>query len=123
MKLRIKGNTIRIRLTKPEVEYFGKEGFIEEKTDFGENVFTYTLKTTERGEQLSAEFSNGTITMFIPKPLAEEWTNSEKVGYESEMATKSGKKLFLLLEKDYKCLDTIAEDQSDNYENPLAIKK
>jgi len=118
MKLRIKGNTIRFRLTKSEVDYFGKENQIEEKTEFGNNSLTYSLKTID-GKNLSADFSNDTISLFIPEHLANEWTSSEMVGMESEMEIGNGKKLFLLLEKDYKCLDIVAEDQSDNYENPL----
>ena len=34
---RIKGNTIRFRLSRPEVEYFGKEKHLEESVDFGDN--------------------------------------------------------------------------------------
>ena len=119
MKIRIKGNTIRIRLTKTEVNYFAIEGYLQEKTDFGKNSFVYALKSTGTGENLFAEFSDGTMTMFIPLNLANEWTETEMVGYHNEMETGDGKKLFLLLEKDYKCLDTVSEDQSDQYENPL----
>jgi hypothetical protein len=118
MKLRIKGNTIRFRLTKSEVDYFGKENQLEEKTEFGNNTFTYSLKTIN-AETLSADFSNNRITLFIPQHLAKEWTTTEKVGLQSEVEIGNGKKLFLLLEKDYKCLDAVAEDQSDNYENPV----
>ncbi len=118
MKLRIKGNTIRFRLTKSEVEFFGKENYLEEKTEFGNNSLVYSLRTVE-DEKLTADFSNNTISLFVPANLAMEWIHTEKVGMESEMEISNGKKLFLLLEKDYKCLDTVAEDQSDNYENPL----
>ena len=120
MKLRIKGNTIRFRLSKSEVEYFGKENHLEEKTEFGKNTLTYSIKTMN-DVKLSADFSNDTISLFVPEYLVKEWISSERVGLESEMETGNGKKLFLLLEKDFKCLDTVAEDQSDNYENPLRI--
>jgi hypothetical protein len=30
--------------------------------------------------------------------------------------------LYLLVEKDYTCLDNVEEDQSDNYPNPLLKK-
>ena len=122
MKIRIKGNTLRFRLTKSEVEYFGKEGRLEERTDFGRSSFSYALQAIAEGDKLTADFANGIITLFIPEHLAKEWTDTEKVGYESEMEIGNGKKLFLLLEKDYKCLDNVSEDQSDNYENPLTLK-
>lgn len=39
MKIRIKGNSIRYRLTKTEVETFSKVGFYEEKTEFKDHIF------------------------------------------------------------------------------------
>ena len=33
-----------------------------------------------------------------------------------------GNELYLLLEKDFQCLDNSIEDQTDNYENPLAAQ-
>ncbi len=50
----------------------------------------------------------------MPELMANEWSNSEQVGFEYN---KNG--LYLLVEKDFKCLDNVAEDQSDNYPNPL----
>ncbi len=41
--------------------------------------------------------------------------NTDEVGFENEQG-----KLFLLVEKDFTCLDNVSEDQSDNYPNPLA---
>jgi hypothetical protein len=46
-----------------------------------------------------------------------EFVNTDKVGYEGTHGN-----LHLLVEKDFTCLDNVAEDQSDNYPNPLAAK-
>jgi hypothetical protein len=56
--------------------------------------------------------------MFMPNAMAEEWTSTDQVGFEN-----NGGQLYLLIEKDFKCLDNVAEDQSDNYPNPLALNK
>ena len=122
MKLRIKGNSIRFRLTKSEVDYFGKEGYLEERTEFGNSTFIYAMQNKLYGEELSAEFSGNKITLSIPEQISSDWTNTNRVGIESEMEISGGKKLFLLIEKDFKCLDNTIEDQSDNYPNPLAEK-
>lgn len=53
--------------------------------------------------------------MFVPAFMAEEWVTTDCVGYE-----KCDGPLYLLIEKDFKCLDNVAEDQSDNYPNPLS---
>ncbi len=122
MKLRIKGNSIRFRLTKSEVDYFGKEGYLEERTEFGNSAFIYAMQNKLYGEELSAEFADNKITLSIPEQISTDWTNTNRVGIESEMEIAGGKKLFLLIEKDFKCLDNTIEDQSDNYPNPLAEK-
>jgi len=119
MKIRIQGNSIRLRLTRSEVTRFAEEGAVTEKTDFGKNSFQYELRKSGSGE-LKAEFLDGKISMLLPEHLATEWTSTEKVGYSGEMETGDGKKLFLLLEKDFKCLHNEREDQHDQFEHALA---
>ena len=119
MKLRIKGNSLRIRLTKSEVDYFGRESYLEEKAEFGNTVFVYAITKTTQGNELSAECTENKITLLIPKQLSDEWTTTNRIGLESEMQVGVGKKLYLLIEKDFECLDNATEDQSDNYPNPL----
>ena len=114
MKIRIKGNSLRYRLTRSDVDKFMKNGYIEETTDFGAQRLTYALEQN-RLNNLSAIFEDNKITLFMPAALANEWELPDNVGVEYQY---NG--LFLLVEKDFKCLDNVAEDQSDNYPNPLA---
>lgn len=122
MKIRIKGNSVRFRLTRSEVDSFEIEGYIEERTEFGSSSLIYALQRVADGDQLSAQFDNNKITLLIPSAIADEWTGTEKVGYDARMNIGGENTLYLLLEKDFKCLDETIEDQSDNYENPLALK-
>lgn len=115
MKIRIKGNSLRYRLTKSDVEQFAGIGYMEEHIRFGKQTLTYALQRYA-GEQLSAIFGNDKITLYMPAAFSEEWISTDKVGFEDN---HDG--LFLLVEKDFKCLDNVAEDQSDNYPNPLAF--
>lgn len=119
MKIRIKGNSIRYRLTKTEIANFGKNGYLEERTVFpGGAAFHYRLEKKTEAETLLADFSANTITIFVPDHVAEEWTNTETVGYNHTLPLSDAKELFLLIEKDFVCLDHTFEDQSDNYPNP-----
>lgn len=118
MKLRLKGNTVRFRLTKPEVKLIGDKGYIEEQTDLLPNKFFYAVKTDNSINELKADFNNNRITLFIPEVWAKEWDNSEQVGFEGRMKTNDSQSIYLLIEKDFKCLDESTEDQSDNFENP-----
>jgi len=122
MKIRIKGNTLRFRLTQSEVTYFTEHGYLEEKTEFGESALTYAIKNSSSASVLKATFNAGKICLLIPEEQANKWTQTNLVGLQNEQEIGDQKKLFLLLEKDFKCLDETNEDQSDNYPNPLAEK-
>lgn len=119
MKICIKGDSIRIRLTKSEVDLFGADGRVEETTHFVGSQLVYVLSRSGAVDNLSAKFAGNTITMLVPEAMAHEWTTTETVGYQHNMDLGNGSALFLLLEKDFKCIDAPSwEDQSDNYEHP-----
>lgn len=118
MKIRIKGDSIRYRLTQTEVKTFCENGVYSETTHFGTNEFTYALRAKEGIATMEAEFNDRTITLFVPKEECSNWSDSDRVGYQNVMPLGDGKELSLLLEKDFACLDNTTEDQSDNYPNP-----
>ena len=121
MKIRIKGNSIRFRLTKTEVDNFAANGILEERTEFGNNHLLYRLKKSSEFQTPTAQFIANEITLLIPSAIANEWTTTELIGFEHKMDIGNDKKLFLLVEKDFVCLDNTFEDQSDNFPNPNAI--
>jgi len=114
MKIRIKGNSLRYRLTKSDIELFSKDGYLEETISFGSQNLIYALQQSAESE-LTADFKDQKITLSVPAFMAEEWATTDRVGFES-----SNGPLYLLIEKDFKCLDNVTEDQSDNYPNPLS---
>lgn len=118
MKIRIKGNSIRYRLTKSEVETLAKTGYYKEETNFGEKTFAYAIKANGETQELDVSFNKHTITLYMNKSKSLEWPNNGIVGYSSEIETPHGQILSLLLEKDFVCMDGTNEDQSDNYPNP-----
>lgn len=118
MKIRIKSNSVRIRLTKTEVSKLADEGYLQEETVFPDNKLIYTLQTTATATALSATLINNKLTMFVPLSFAANWPQNEIVGINADMPVNENEKLYLLLEKDFVCLDETTEDQSDNYENP-----
>ena len=119
MKIRIRGNSVRIRLSKSEVAQFATEGYVEERTEFANSSLVYTVKSSE-GETLSADFANGNITLYVPVNTLQQWASTDMVGMDYNMPLPNGRQLYLLIEKDFKCIDApVTEDQSDMYENPL----
>ena len=117
MKLRIKGNSLRIRLSKSEVDQLVSGSTLTDQTEFGKNSLRYMVQTVNTGEALEASYENNLIALFVPNSLIENWDTNATVGFESMMTTGTGN-LHLLLEKDFKCIDKTTEDQSDFFENP-----
>jgi hypothetical protein len=123
MKIRIRGNSIRLRLTRPEIDVFEKEGFITEMTSFPQGKLSYTLRRSDAVPAISASFMESGITVSMPTSMAQQWVGTEKVGYDARVDTPGGDGLYILIEKDFKCLDETIEDQSDNFDNPLAAAR
>ena len=72
MKIRIKGNSIRLRLSQNETIEFGKSGKLEEIVEFGltENQrLTFVLMAETEAEYISANLENGEISVVIPRKI------------------------------------------------------
>lgn len=123
MKIRIKGNTIRFRLTRSEVEAVATIGHLAEETVFGSASFRYAVRSAKDLDGLNADFKEGTISLYMPVAFAQEWWTTDRVGFEHQLVLDNGRSLYLLIEKDFVCMDQSTEDQSDNYPNPSAQKK
>ena len=117
MKIRIKGNSLRYRLTRPDIAALAKDGYLEERIDFGFESLIYAIKIRET-QNLTAKYNDHAITLSMSPTMIAELVETEKVGFEQK-----GEPLYLLVEKDFTCLDQVEEDQSDNYPNPLLAEK
>lgn len=121
MKIRIKGNAVRIRLTRSEVAQLGEAGAVREETHFPTGTFTYEVVRSGKHEVLSASLEDRLIRFYLPEELAAAWPGNETVGYENWVTINTETTLHLLLEKDFQCLEVRGEDESDQYPNPKAI--
>ena len=123
MKLRIKSNSIRLRLLRSEVEQFAKAGQISEEIEFGtdrSSYLRYSLVTSPEAETISARFRGNEISIVVPVAIAKNWTSSDEVGIESEQPIGS-ESLKILVEKDFECIDRPDDpDRADAYPNPNA---
>lgn len=119
MKIRFKGNSIRLRLTQSEVKKWAADGVIKEVTNFGnKNSLGYQLMMSEES-QISASFNDDIISIDIPFTIAQEWCEGDQIAMESSIANDGI--LHILIEKDFACLTPRAgEDESDMYPNPLS---
>lgn len=118
MKLRTRGNSIRLRLTQGEVARLHHEGAVSEVIEFVGTALAYSIRTTTK-PQVYAEYRNNEICVYAPSSVVKDWAESDTVGFEHEMDLGQGKSLKLLVEKDFTCLKPRSdEDESDNFPNP-----
>jgi len=123
MKLRIRGNSIRLRLTQSEISMLEKEGEVTEKIQFGisaNQVLSYKLLISHSTDKIQAQYDSQQIIIQLPPPIANDWIHTNQTGIEAQQALEYPNSLHILLEKDFKCLaDRVGEDESDAFPNPL----
>ncbi|MDF2515010.1 MAG: hypothetical protein K0R59_306 [Sphingobacterium sp.] len=112
MKIRIKDNTVRLRLTRSEIDQLGTQGEVSGRTEFIQQDLVYNIVQSAT-ESLVASFVGHKITVGLSAEMIRELVQTERIGFEGQ----SGK-VKLLVEKDFACIDNTTEDQSDNYPNP-----
>lgn len=115
MKLRIKGNTIRVRLSEPEVSLLNNGGSVEEKTLFPNSVLSYIVQPSAAS---SAEYHDSTILIKIAENDIKTWATTDQASISTEISTGNDDILSILVEKDFQCLTERLEDESDLYPNP-----
>ena len=121
MKIRIHNNSLRLRLTQPEVRQFEETGRVEARVRFGPaatETLVYSLERTKASE-MGASFASSHIRVFVPEAMSSGWTATDQVGMEHSMDLGNGEALRILVEKDFKCLtERAGEDESDHFPNP-----
>jgi hypothetical protein len=123
MKLRIRGNSLRLRLKRGEVEGLAAGKKLIEETEFPGTVFSYSLELSDN-EDMVASFDNGRIEISMPREIIPEWADTDLVTLYSEQELPGESKLEILVDKDFSCLEPghhrNCEDDQDTYPHPSA---
>jgi hypothetical protein len=119
MKLRIKGSSLRLRLTQGEVQQLETAGEVAEQVQFGGGAkLTYRLRTDLGSPRISASYGDNVIDIHIPREAALTWSRTDQVTL-SHAEPVTGGELRVVIEKDWNCLAPRAdEDESDNFPHP-----
>jgi len=121
MKLRIRANSIRLRLKRGEVEKLAAGTGIVEQTHFPDSVLTIRLDVVEN-DAISANFDNGSINVSVPKSKVLDWADTDQVSLFAEQQVSGEGSLSLLIEKDFTCLEPghhrDCEDDEDTFPHP-----
>ena len=115
MKLRLQGNSLRLRLTHSEVTHLCEAGTVEESVDFGlGTVLIYRIQSRGVTAPLHAVFCRDSVTVRVPAEPVAVWAAADEVGLYGQQGP-----LKIAVEKDFRCLTARPdEEQSDAYPNP-----
>jgi hypothetical protein len=106
MKLRLRQNSLRLRLNQKEVGLLAAGCALEESIEFSnKSRLVYRLSTTP-GSSASANFFEGIVTVTVPEHSASDWQSSTLVGLYYKLDS-----LQVAIEKDLECRDLPAEEQ------------
>ena len=119
MKLRIKGNSIRFRLTQSEVKIVEQTGLVKDQIKFSNSIsLEYEIKAATGLEYVEATYSENKITLKVNESLIRDWAHSDQVTISSSLDLSSNENLTILIEKDFKCLSPRDENESDMFPHP-----
>ena len=121
MKLRIRGNSIRIRVSQSEVAAIAAEGRVEETIQFSpQKRLRYGVLVSQR-DPAQVSYQDDQIMVELPAGQVDAWLAPDQVGIETEQKLGGGAVLQILVEKDFTCLaPREGEDDSDTFPNPQA---
>jgi hypothetical protein len=123
MKLRIKGNSLRLRVSRSELAQFQAGGRIEETIRFTaapEATLTYALESALSSSPVSVRYGSREVTVILSQDRARIWGAEDEVGVYTTLDMGPAGSLEVVVEKDFACLDRSDEDNSDTFSNPLA---
>ncbi len=122
MKLRIRDNSLRLRLTQTEVGTLRTDGRVAASTEFpGGAKLEYVLECDDGIAEVTATMRDATITVHLPADMARQWADSDQVSLRRDPSGSDENSLSLLVEKDFACLaPREGEDESDMYPHPQA---
>jgi hypothetical protein len=112
MKLRIKGNSLRLRVTPSEVKHLLRNGAIREHVQLTPDPrgrLIYAVVNSMSGATITVACQSGDITVSVPDAQLKNWACSEEVGVYADVT----------IEKDFACLDRSDAANEDTFPNPI----
>jgi hypothetical protein len=122
MKLRIEGNTLRLRLRKSEVAQLAKNGRVADHTQFPNGKLEYVLELKTNIKDITAIFSAQEISIGMPEAWGKAWVDDSRVGFQAALRISDDVALDVLVEKDFVCLDRDLNLQADQFPHPKTSK-
>lgn len=115
MKVRLKDNSIRIRLSMHDVNVLSKQNTLTMRTALTNAQLHYELIPSSK---LEVQLHNNTVSVLLPFQEIEKLNDENTTGFEIIVPTKDGNGLQLVVEKDLKCIGRDDAENAGLYPNP-----
>jgi hypothetical protein len=120
MKLRIRGDSVRLRLTEPEARALAEVGYVEETVRFpGAALLRYRVETGPLVDGVHAGLVKSCLWVRVSREAAARWASGAEVTISGEQSLAEGGVLRVSVEKDFECLHPgHAEHEAGAYAHP-----
>jgi hypothetical protein len=122
MKLRIKANSLRLRVSRSELTRFLAGEQLAETIRFAsapEAKLTYALARDSQATTASVHYLPQAVTVLLTEEQVQVWGQDSQVGVYTTVDIIPEGLLELIVEKDFACIDRSDEDNTDTFPNPL----
>jgi hypothetical protein len=117
MKLRLHTDTLRLRLSQPDVAQLAETGRVEESIVFASGrTLTFAIELQDTPE-VAASFEGDRIAVVVPRATGQNWIDSDQTGIDNPDASPK-----ILIEKDFQCLHRDGPEPGEAFPNPLMDK-
>ena len=123
MKLRIKGQSLRLRVSRSELARILEGGHVEEEIQFTamhDAKFIYALASADQSCPVSVQYEPQKVTVMLSKDRIAKWRSEGEVGVYGTLDIGAAGSIEVIVEKDFACLDRSDEGNEDTFANPHA---
>jgi hypothetical protein len=113
VKLRLRHNSVRLRLTRSDVDQFQRFGRVKDLVEFPQASLVFSLESSGDAEVIQASFVDGHLAILVPPEQGHAWVANGEVGMEGVFQGLS-----ILIEKDWPCLHRGVTEDEDTFSRP-----
>jgi len=120
MKLRIKGNTIRLRIAVSEAEKLRAGDPLQEIVRFApaDGAFLAYALIPSDVTAPAVRYAAQEVSVLIPRATITQWAAGNDVGIYADIDIAPHGTLGVAIEKDFACLDLSDAENADTFANP-----